>query len=82
MYIVGDKAIGRLLGGDFYLILDMVAKGKPMTIQDMYCLQFKYDSYEGFRKFYNKKLKYILEGIKTVDDKSVLGKLLKMFFRK
>lgn len=82
MYIVENEAMNRLLGGNYYLVLDMAKRNKPITIQDLYCLQFEYSSYDGFRKFYNKKLKHIINHISYVDGSGFIGKVLSILFKR
>ena len=53
-------------------------KGHPNTpVRKLYNLQFDYFSYEGFRKFYNKVMSKIINGIVHCDNNSIIGRSLK-----
>lgn len=77
MYLVEDESFTEILGGEFFQVI-VAKKLKPdITMAELYNYQFKYDTYDGFRKFYQKHLKPIIDGIRLIDDKSVLGKAIR-----
>ena len=71
MWIVTDYAMNKLLNGCFDLVISAVKKNKTMNIKDLYKLQAEYESYNGFRKFFNKKLRPISHDIKHIDNKFI-----------
>lgn len=81
MYLLKDEAMDSLLGDNFIMVLDLLGS-KDITAKDLYCLQFKYESYDGFRKFYNKKLRPLTNKVKYINEHSFIGKIIKLFFRK
>lgn len=81
MWLVSDKAMNKLLDGDYTSVIYSKKKWKDLTIRELFCVQFCYNTYDGFRKFYNKKIKPIINDIHFVDNTSVVGKFLKLFRR-
>ena len=81
MWVLSDRVFNKLLNGDYTVAIGMKQKYKDMSITDMYCYQFEYESYDGFRKFYNKVLSPILDGIKFIDRNTLIGKILNMLMR-
>lgn len=81
MYLIEDEALNKLLDGDFFIVLNMMNK-TDMSMKDLYCFQFKYESYDGFRKFYNKKLKHLKGKVRFIDHDSFIGKIIKLLFKR
>ena len=54
MWIVTDKAMNSLLGGNFSNVVLAKQKNKDIPIQRLYKLQDLYSSYQGFRKFFKR----------------------------
>lgn len=81
MYLLKDEALDSLLDDNFFLVLDSLEQ-KNKTVKDLYYLQFKYESYDGFRKFYNKKLKPLMGRVRYISEDSFIGKIIKLLFRK
>jgi hypothetical protein len=76
MWILSDRAFEQLIGGDYTVVIGMKQKQKDLSIKDMFCFQFEYETYDGFRKFYNKKLSKVISDIKYIDKETVLGKVI------
>lgn len=81
MWIISDYAMNKLLNGDFTVAIGMKKRHKDMSLVDMYCYQFEYESYDGFRKFYNKVLSKIIDKITFVDRGTLLHKILSMVIK-
>jgi hypothetical protein len=82
MWILSNRAFNILMDGDYTLAIDLKQRDKTLTIKDLFCYQFEYNSYDGFRKLYNKVLSKIIDSIKFINDDTILGKLLKFLLRK
>ena len=78
MWLLSNEAMNKLLDGDYTSVILSKKKWKDLSIRELFCVQIYYDSYDGFRKFYNKKIKPIIDGIKFVDETSLLGKFIKL----
>lgn len=78
MWLLSNEAMNKLLDGDYTSVILSKKKWKDLSIRELFCVQIYYDSYDGFRKFYNKKIKPIIDEIKFVDETSLLGKLIKL----
>ena len=77
MYLIEDESFTKLLDGEYYQVIIAKKLNPELTVSDLYNYQFKYDSYQGFRKFYRKHLEPILDGIRMIEDKSILGKTIR-----
>lgn len=76
MYILTDEVFNKLMGGEFVQVIEAMKIQPNAPVRKLYNLQFDYFSYEGFRKFYNKVISKIINGIAYSDDGSALGKSL------
>ena len=79
MYLIEDEALNKILDGEFYQVI--VAKHHDPKISMLKLFrgfQFDYKSYLGFINFYKKRLLPVVDQIKIIDDKSLLGKLLRL----
>ena len=76
MWIVNDKAMKKLLGGDFSNVVLTKQKNKDIPIQRLYKLQDLYSSYQGFRKFFKRHLQSIVENICFIKDNSFVSKVI------
>lgn len=76
MYILTDEVFNKLMGGEFVQVIEAMKIQPNAPIRKLYNLQFDYFSYEGFRKFYNKVISKIINGVVYRDDGSPLGKSL------
>jgi hypothetical protein len=81
MWIISDEAMHSLLGGNYDTVIYLKQKDDSLTVRDLFCIQFCYASYDGFRKFYNKKLKSIIKDIKHLNNTSLLGNMLRFFIK-
>ena len=81
MWIVSDEAMKQLLGGEFCQVVELKKLEPRLTVKDLYLLQFKYFTYDGFRKFYNKHLSNIINSINFLDDDSFIVKIIKTILR-
>lgn len=79
MYILTDDVFNELVGGEFVQVIEAMKVQPNATIRKLYNLQFNYFSYEGFRRFYNKVIKKIIDGVSYVDTNNLLGKSLKAY---
>lgn len=79
MYILTDDAFNELVGGEFVQVVEAIKVQPNATIRKLYNLQFNYFSYEGFRRFYNKVIKKVIDGVAYVDTNNLLGKSLKAY---
>ena len=77
MYLIEDESFNEILGGEFYQVIVAKKLQPDLSISQLYNYQFKYDTYNGFRKFYKRHLEPVINGIKLIDDKSVLGKTIR-----
>ena len=76
MWIISNRALNKLLNGDYSMAIELKKRDKELTVKDLFCVQFEYESYDGFRKFYNKYLKGIIDELKFISDKSLIGKII------
>lgn len=76
MYILTDEVFNKLMGGEFVQVIEAMKVQPNAPVRKLYNLQFDYFSYEGFRKFYNKVLSKIIDGVVYRNDGSALGKSL------
>ena len=68
MWLVSDEAMKELLGGDFEWVIKQAQLWVgAKTIKDYSLHQWTYKSYNGFRKFFNKKIIPILDGVKPLN---------------
>lgn len=77
MYILTDDVFNKLLGGEFVQVIETMKVQPNAPVRKLYNLQFDYFSYEGFRKFYNKVISKIINGIVYYDDSHIIGRSLK-----
>ena len=82
MWILSNRAFNKLMGGDYTIAIDLKKRLKDLSIAELFCYQFEYNSYDGFRKFYNKIISKIINDIKFVDENSFVGKFIKLFLGK
>lgn len=78
MWLISDKGLRELLGGDYTMVIRCKQQHKETPIKILSYFQFVYLSYDGFRKFYNKTLSKIINDVKYVHDDTIIGKILKM----
>lgn len=78
MYLIEDESFNKMMGdGEFYQVI-LAKKHQPeIPVTKLYNFQFKYDTYNGFRKFYRKHLEPIINGIRLIDDNSIMGKAIR-----
>ena len=76
MWVVTDKAMNSLLGGDFSNVVLAKQKNKDIPIQRLYKLQDLYSSYQGFRKFFKRHLQYIVESVCFIKDNNFVSKVI------
>jgi hypothetical protein len=77
MYILTDEVFNKLMGGEFVQVIEAMKAQPNAPVRKLYNLQFDYFSYEGFRKFYNKVISKIIDGVSHVDSDNLLGKSLR-----
>lgn len=77
MYLIEDESFTELLGGEFYQVILAKKREPDMSIARLYNYQFKYDTYNGFRKFYKRHLESIINGIRLIDNDSIKGKAIR-----
>ena len=77
MYILTDDVFNKLVGGEFVQVIEAMKVQPNTPVRKLYNLQFDYFSYEGFRKFYNKVMSKIINGIVHCDNNSIIGRSLK-----
>ena len=77
MYILTDEVFNKLMGGEFVQVIEAMKAQHNAPVRKLYNLQFDYFSYEGFRKFYNKVISKIIDGVSHVDSDNLLGKSLR-----
>ena len=77
MYLVEDESFNEMLGGEYYQVILAKKEQPDLSIARLYNYQFNFFSYQGFRKFYKKHLEPIINGIRIIDDKSFIGKLIR-----
>lgn len=77
MYLIEDESFNKMLGGEFFQVI-LAKKTQPkISIRKLYKFQFNYFTYQGFRKFYRRHLEPIIDGIRLIDDDSLIGKLIR-----
>ena len=76
MWVVTDKAMNSLLGGDFSNVVLTKQNCKDIPIQRLYKLQDLYLSYQGFRKFFKRHLQSIIENVCFIKDNSFVSKVI------
>jgi hypothetical protein len=81
MWILSDKAMAKIVGGDFDYVVETAKEDKSSTITQLFECQCEYESYNGFRKFYNKYLKPIINSISYVDDDKLIAKIIRKLFK-
>lgn len=77
MYILTDEVFNKLMGGEFVQVIEAMKVQPNAPVRKLYNLQFDYFSYEGFRKFYNKVISKIINGVSHVDSDNLLGRSLR-----
>lgn len=77
MYILTDDVFNMLMGGEFVQVIEAMKVQPNAPVRKLYNLQFDYFSYEGFRKFYNKVISKIVNGVAYYDDNHIIGRSLK-----
>ena len=77
MYLIEDKSFNEMLGGEYYQVILAKKKQPEISIRKLYNFQFNFFIYQGFRKFYKKHLEPIIDGIKIIDDKRIIGKVIR-----
>jgi hypothetical protein len=77
MYILTDEVFNKLMGGEFVQVIEAMKAQPNAPVRKLYNLQFDYFSYEGFRKFYNKVISKIIDGVSHVDSDNLLGRSLR-----
>ena len=80
MWIITDYAMKKLLNGSFDLVLKAVKTNDKFTVKELYHMQNEYESYNGFRKFFNKKLKPLSKEIRHIENK-FLSKIIRFIGR-
>lgn len=81
MWILSDRAMEKIMGGEFDFVVELAKNDKVLTIKDLFFFQCEYKSYNGFRKFYNKYLKPILNNLSYIEDNTLIAKLLRFIFK-
>lgn len=81
MWIVSDEVMHKLLGGEFCQVVELKRLEPDLNIKELYGFQFKYFTYDGFRKFYNKHLSSIIKDMHWLYDDSLLIKFIKFILR-
>lgn len=79
MYIINDKVMNDLLGSDYKDII-LFQKKNSISINKLYNIfkyKYRYTTYNGFRKFYNSKLKYNIDDILYIDNNNIKRKIIK-----
>ena len=79
VWVLTDKAMEHLLGGDFIDVSVMCETNKDVSMRTLYKLQDTYESYQGFRKFFKRHMKPIIEHICFIEDSGIIGKIIKYF---
>lgn len=77
MYLVEDESFKEMMGGEYYQVILAKKKQPKISIRKLYNFQFNYFTYQGFRKFYRRHLEPFIEGIRIVDDNTLIGKLIR-----
>lgn len=81
MWIVDDKTMDRIIGGEFKDVVVLKRTIPTSSIRRLYFKQDKYKSYAGFNKFYRQLLQSIIDKLVYINDDSIQGKLVRFFSR-
>lgn len=81
MWILSDRAMAKIIGGDFDYVVWLARKDKSLTISQLFEFQCEYKSYNGFRKFYNKYLKPIIDSVSYIEDEKLISKIIRKLFK-
>ena len=79
VWVLSDRAMEHLLGGDFTDVSVLYEAKKDVSIRTLYKVQDTYESYQGFRKFFKRHMKPIIENICFIEDTGIMGKIIKYF---
>lgn len=79
VWVLSDKTMEKILGGDFVDVFVTREYKKDITIKDLQELQDKYKSYMGFYKFFNRHIKPILKSTRYIEDEGVIGRIVNYF---
>lgn len=79
VWVVSDEAMEQILGGDFTDVSVLYESANDVSIRTLYRVQDTYKSYQGFRKFFRKHLEPVIEKICFIEDKGIIGKVVKYF---
>ena len=79
VWVVSDEAMEQILGGDFTDVSVLYESANDVSIRTLYKVQDTYKSYQGFRKFFRKHLEPVIEKICFIEDKGIIGKVVKYF---
>ena len=79
VWVLTDKAMEHLLGGDFTDVSVMCETNKDVSMRTLYKIQDTYESYQGFRKFFKRHMKPIIEQLCFIEDTGIIGKIIKYF---
>lgn len=79
VWVVSDEAMEQILGGDFTDVSVLYESANDISIRTLYNVQDTYKSYQGFRKFFRKHLEPVIEKICFIEDKGIIGKVVKYF---
>ena len=77
MYILTDEVFNKLIDGEFVQVIEAMKAQPNASVRKLYNLQFDYFSYEGFRKFYNKVMSKIINGVAYYNDNNIIGRSLR-----
>ena len=77
VWIVSDEAMKHLLGGDFTDVSVLCETIKDASIRTLYKAQDTYKSYQGFRKFFKRHMKPIIEQLCFIEGDGIVGKIIK-----
>lgn len=77
MYIIDEESLSKILGGEFYQVILARKINPKISINKLFKHQYKYTTYPGFRKFFRRHLENAIEGIRIVEEDSLLAKFIK-----
>lgn len=77
MYLVEDESFNQMMGGEYYQVILAKQHQPKISIRKLYNFQFNFFSYQGFRKFFKRHLEPVIDGIKIIEDKSIIGKIIR-----
>lgn len=77
MWIVSNEVMNKLLNGDYTMVIKMKKRNSGISITNLYPFQFVYKTYDGFRKFYNKKLSKTIDGMMFLNDSKFITKVIR-----